>query len=189
MNTKLILIIAFSYLYMFFEMWMNMSHKRKKTIEKSNDKGSLLVLIVAITIGCALSFSIGATRMGRIYHWNTFFAVGAILSIIGLYIRISSILTLREQFTYTVTKITNHVLVQNGWYKYIRHPGYLGQLIIFLGIATALSNWLSIVAMMVPVTAGFLYRISIEEKFMQEQMGQPYLDYQRLTRRLIPKIY
>jgi protein-S-isoprenylcysteine O-methyltransferase Ste14 len=74
-------------------------------------------------------------------------------------------------------------------YKFIRHPGYLGQLIIFIGISTSMSNWLSILAMMIPVTVGYLYRISVEERFMIEQMGEDYLNYQKRTKRLIPMIY
>jgi protein-S-isoprenylcysteine O-methyltransferase Ste14 len=98
-------------------------------------------------------------------------------------------LTLKKQFTYTVTKIENHELIETGLYKNIRHPGYLGQLIIFLGISTCLSNWLSILLMIIPVLLGYLNRINIEEKFMVEQMGQKYLDYQKRTKKLIPTIY
>jgi protein-S-isoprenylcysteine O-methyltransferase Ste14 len=96
---------------------------------------------------------------------------------------------LKKQFTYTVTKIENHDLIATGLYKNIRHPGYLGQLIIFIGISTCLSNWLSILLMIIPVLLGYLHRINIEEKFMVEQMGQKYLDYQKRTKKLIPTIY
>ena len=191
MNTKLIIIIAFSYLYGFFEIFMSMrqKQKRKQEIVKSGDKASIWILTIFIGIGYLLSFSIGATKIGRIYHWNTFFTIGAILAIVGLIIRISSILTLKQHFTYTVTKIQNHELIETGLYKYIRHPGYLGQLIIFVGIATSLSNWLSVVLMIVPVVLGYIYRINTEERFMIEQMGQKYIDYQKRTKRLIPGIY
>jgi protein-S-isoprenylcysteine O-methyltransferase Ste14 len=111
------------------------------------------------------------------------------LKIVGLIVRVTSILQLKQQFTYTVTKIENHELIKTGLYKIIRHPGYLGQLIIFLGIATCLSNWLSILLMIIPVLLGYLNRIIVEEKFMIEQMGQKYPDYQKRTRRLIPAIY
>jgi protein-S-isoprenylcysteine O-methyltransferase Ste14 len=130
-----------------------------------------------------------STKMGRIYHWNTFFVTGSILALIGLIIRVTSILTLKQQFTYTVTKIENHELIETGLYKIIRHPGYLGQLIIFLGISTCLSNWISVLLMIIPVSLGYLNRINIEEEFMVAQMGQKYLDYQKRTKRLIPKIY
>jgi protein-S-isoprenylcysteine O-methyltransferase Ste14 len=189
MNIKLILIISFSILYGLFEIFMSKRQKDKREISKSGDKGSIWILTISISIGYWLSFIIAATKIGRIYHWNTFFVIGSILALTGFLIRVTSILQLKQQFTYTVTKIENHELIETGLYKIIRHPGYLGQLIIFLGISTCLSNWLSILLMIIPVLSGYLNRIYIEEKFMVEQMGQKYLDYQKRTKRLIPKIY
>ena len=191
MNFKLIKIICFSYLYGFFELFMSLRQrrKRKENIVYSGDKGSIWFLIILIGVGYFLSFSIGATRIGRIYHWDMFFVIGAILVLVGLIIRINSILTLKQHFTYTVTKIENHELIEAGLYKNIRHPGYLGQLFIFIGISTSLSNWLSILFMIIPVLTGFIYRIRVEERFMVEQMGEKYQDYQKRTKRLIPLIY
>ena len=189
MNLKLIIILVFTYSYGFFELFMGVRQRRKRNIEKSGDKSSVWILGILIAIGYFLSFFIAGTKIGRIYQWDTFFAIGMTLTILGLIIRITSILTLKQQFTYTVTKIENHELIESGLYKFIRHPGYLGQLIIFVGISTALSNWLSVVFMMIPVSIGFLYRITVEEKFMKEQMGQKYVDYQKKTKRLIPMIY
>jgi len=189
MNTKLIIIIAFTYLYGFFEIFMSVRQRRKRKIEKSGDKLSLWVLAIFIAIGYSLSFGIASTKTGRIYQWDTFFIIGTILVIVGLIIRISSILTLKEQFTYTVTKIEDHKLIETGLYKIVRHPGYLGQLIIFLGIAISLSNWMSVIFMITSVSIGYVYRIKIEEKFMIEQLGDKYLEYQNRTKRLIPLIY
>jgi protein-S-isoprenylcysteine O-methyltransferase Ste14 len=189
MNSKLIAIIAFSYIYGIFEIFMSMRQRRKRSIVKSNDKGSIWVLFISIFIGYALSFRIAATKIGRIYHWDTLFVIGAAVIITGLIIRIVSILTLKEHFTYTVTKIENHELIDTGLYKIVRHPGYLGQLIIFTGISASLSNWLSIVFMTIPVLIGYLYRIRIEENFLIEQMGQKYIDYQKRTKKLVPAIY
>jgi protein-S-isoprenylcysteine O-methyltransferase Ste14 len=140
-------------------------------------------------VGYWLSFIVGSTRTGRIYHWNTFFITGLALAVIGLIIRVYSILTLNKQFTYTVTRIEDHELIDSGLYKWIRHPGYLGQLIIFLGISATLSNWISILLMIIPVLSGYLNRIGVEEKFMERQMGQKYLDYKGRTKRLIPGVY
>jgi len=189
MNIKLILIIVFSILYGFFEIFMSRRQKDKRKISKSGDKGSIWLLTISISIGYWLSFIIAATKTGRIYHWNTFFVIGSVLALTGLIIRMTSILQLKQQFTYTVTKIENHKLIETGLYRIIRHPGYLGQLIIFLGISVCLSNWLSILLMIIPVLLGYLNRINVEERFMVEQMGQIYLDYQKRTKRLIPMIY
>ena len=118
-----------------------------------------------------------------------FFAVGFVLVVIGLIIRITSILTLKQYFTYSVAKVEDQPLIETGLYKIIRHPGYLGQLLIFIGISISVSNWLSILLMMIPVTIGYLYRIKVEESFMIGQMGENYLNYQKRTKRIIPMIY
>ncbi len=189
MDPKIIIIIAVSYLYGFFEVFMNLRQRSKSKITTSSDKSSLCWLYGLITVGYALSFSIGATKIGRIHDWNTFFAIGIALFVIGLMIRIHSILTLKQYFTYSVAKVENHKLIETGLYKFIRHPGYLGQLIIFIGISTSISNWLSIPFMVIPVAIGYIYRIKVEERFMIEQMGEKYLNYQKRTKSLIPMIY
>jgi protein-S-isoprenylcysteine O-methyltransferase Ste14 len=189
MDPKIIIIIVVSYLYGFFEVFMNLRQRSKSKVTSSSDKSSLWWLYGLITVGYALSFSIGATRIGRIYNWSTFFAIGMTLFVIGLMIRIHSLLTLKQYFTYSVAKVENHKIIETGLYKFIRHPGYLGQLIIFIGISTSISNWLSIPAMMIPITLGYLYRINIEERFMLEQLGEDYLNYQKRTKRIIPMIY
>jgi protein-S-isoprenylcysteine O-methyltransferase Ste14 len=189
MDLKIIMIIAVSYLYGFFEVFMNLRQRNKSKVATTSDKSSLWWLYGLITVGYALSFSIGATKVGRIYYWNTFFAIGMALVVIGFVIRIHSLLTLKQYFTYSVAKVENHKIIETGLYKFIRHPGYLGQLIIFIGISTSISNWLSILVMMIPVTLGYLYRIKVEERFMLEQLGEDYLNYQERTKRLIPMIY
>ena len=189
MNVKLIIIFVFSIGYAVFEIFMNLRQKRGSTISASGDKGSLRLLYFLIWVGYFLAFSSASAKFGRIYHWNIFFTLGAIVALTGLTIRILALLTLRKYFTYSVARVENHKLVTTGLYRYIRHPGYLGQLIIFLGISLSLSNWLSVLGMIIPVSAGFLYRIHVEERFMVEQMGDEYSEYHKKTKKIIPGIY
>jgi protein-S-isoprenylcysteine O-methyltransferase Ste14 len=189
MDIKIIIIIGFSYLYGFIEVFMNLRQKGIRNVKASGDKGSLWLLYILITVGYALSFAIGATKIGRMSHWDVFFAVGAVMTVMGILIRIQSILTLKQYFTYSVARTEDHQLIETGLYKTIRHPGYLGQLIIFAGISISLSNWLSVLFMMIPVAIGYMYRIQVEERFMIEQMGERYLNYQERTKRIIPLIF
>ena len=189
MDLKIIIIITVSYLYGFFEVFMNLRQRSKSKVTTSSDKGSLWLLYSLITVGYALSFSIGATKIGRIYYWNTFFAIGMALVVIGLIIRIHSILTLNQYFTYSVAKVENHKIIETGLYKWIRHPGYLGQLIIFIGIPVSFSNWVAVILMMTPILIGYINRIKVEERFMAEQIGQKYIVYQKRTKKLIPMIW
>jgi len=189
MDPKIIIIIAVSYLYGFFEFFMNFRQRSKIKVANSSDKRSLWWLYGLITMGYALSFLIGATKIGRIHPWNSFFAIGMILFAAGLLIRLLSIATLKQYFTYEVSKADTQKIIDTGFYRYIRHPGYLGQLMIFLGISISISNWLSILAMMIPVALGYAYRITVEERFMVETFGNNYLDYQKRTKRLIPFVF
>jgi protein-S-isoprenylcysteine O-methyltransferase len=189
MNIKLFFIFGFSILYAFFEILMSLRYRNNRSIKKSGDRLSIWILYISITFGYWFSFIIGSTKIGRIYPWNTFFTIGFVLIFIGLIIRISSIFTLKKQFTYKVTTIENHQLIEIGLYKNIRHPGYLGQLIIFTGVATSVSNWISVILMLVPILAGYVYRITVEEKFMVNEIGQSYIEYKKRTNRLIPMIY
>ncbi len=189
MDPKIIVIISVSYLYGFFEVFMNLRQRRKNNAITIKDKGSLWLLYGLITLGYALSFSIGATKTGRMYPWNAFFAIGMALIVVGFIIRIHSMLTLKQYFTYSVAKVEDHKIIATGLYKFIRHPGYLGQLMIFLGISISVSNWFSILLMMMPILIGYLYRMRIEEKFMSEQLGEDYFIYQEHTKKIIPLLY
>ena len=168
---------------------MGFVQKRRGTVVKSSDKGSIWLLLCCIALGYFSSFMIGFTTLGRVYQWNIFFAIGATLVVIGSFIRVKAIMTLKHHFTYTVTNVESHELIETGLYKYLRHPGYLGQVLIFMGVATGLSNWLSIVSMFIFIMIGFSYRIRVEEKFLVAEMGEKYINYQKRTKRLFPVIY
>jgi protein-S-isoprenylcysteine O-methyltransferase Ste14 len=128
MDIKLIIIIAFSYLYAIFEIFMSVMQrsKRAKEVVIKGDKASIWILMFSIALGYCLSFTVGATKMGRVYHWNTFFAIGALMVIVGLFIRIRSIMILKQHFTYIVTKIEGHELIETGFYKIISILGIWG---------------------------------------------------------------
>ena len=161
----------------------------KLGLPTSGDKGSLWLLYGLIAVGYSLAFAIGATKIGRIYPWNTFFAIGMAMVVVGLAIRIISIHTLNQSFTYSVAIIEDQKIIDTGFYKYIRHPGYLGQLIIFIGITVSMSNWISVLLMMIPVSIGYLNRMNVEERFMLEQLGEEYKKYLARTKRLFPFLY
>ena len=133
MDPKIIVIITVSYLYGFFEVFMNLRQRRKNNVTTTNDKGSLWLLYGLITLGYALSFSIGATKIGRVYHWNTFFAIGMALVVIGFIIRIYSILTLNQYFTYSVAKVENHKIIQPACTNSSGIPDILGSSLFLWG--------------------------------------------------------
>lgn len=115
--------------------------------------------------------------------------VGCLVASVGIAIRLVAVGTLRKQFTTTVAIVKDHVIVDTGLYRTIRHPAYLGLLASILGFGLASGNWFSLaVSAVLPIT-GILYRIHVEEGAMLRHFGPAYQVYASRTRRLLPGIY
>ena len=71
----------------------------------------------------------------------------------------------------------------------MRHPSYLGLVLIFLAIGIYSRNWISLAIAVVPPTVALLYRIRVEEAALREAFGEEYTAYSRTTKRLVPGIY
>src|SRR5580704_14582736 len=74
-------------------------------------------------------------------------------------------------------------------YRYIRHPSYSGGLITLAGLGLALGNWAGLLTLLACTGAGYGYRIFVEEAALVAALGEPYREYMRRTRRLIPFVF
>lgn len=115
--------------------------------------------------------------------------VGLILGLIGVWIRYSSMKTLGRFYSRNVGIQGEHALVQNGFYRYIRHPGYLGSFLTFLGFAISSSSIIAIVINILLFFLAYSYRIKVEEQVLVSQFGETYKQYQAHTWRVIPFLY
>jgi len=96
---------------------------------------------------------------------------------------------LGKYFTATVQIQEDHQLIKAGPYRYIRHPSYLGILILTLGNGIALANWISLPLCVALPAIGIIQRIEVEEKELYRHFGEHYRDYRKSTWRIIPHIY
>lgn len=115
--------------------------------------------------------------------------LGCLFIAFGVTIRLIAIITLKQQFTTTVSIIEGHRIVQTGIYKVIRHPAYLGYLAVMLGIGLVLENWVGLTALVVLPLSGILYRIHVEESVLLDYFGSAYQEYANRTKRLLPRIW
>jgi len=87
-----------------------------------------------------------------------------------------------------IQKERGHVVISDGPYRYLRHPGYLGQIIFSLASTLALGSlWAlipgSLFAMLLVV------RTALEDRTLQDELDG-YKEYtQRVRHRLIPHIW
>jgi protein-S-isoprenylcysteine O-methyltransferase Ste14 len=80
---------------------------------------------------------------------------------------------------------TSTHLVTIGFYKYSRHPMYLGMLLILLGIFLLLGSLSPIIILPVYITLITRNFILPEEKMLQETFGDSYQKYKIKVRRWI----
>ena len=79
--------------------------------------------------------------------------------------------------------------MQAGPYRYVRHPGYAGFMLMGLGIAVGFSSVIGLAAVALVLLPGLVYRMNAEEKLLIEQFGDEYRDYARRAKRLIPGVW
>lgn len=108
---------------------------------------------------------------------------------IGLLLRYIAIRNLDVFFSTSLQIYQGHPIIESGPYKYIRHPSYCGILIAFLGIGIAMGDYLALASLMACAFFGLSLRMAIEERFMLQQIGDSYANYQKRTRKLLPWLY
>ena len=80
-------------------------------------------------------------------------------------------------------------LLKKGIYGRIRHPMYLGSLIMFLGLALLLTDVKTALLCWYIVYNFILARILQEEQLLIYSFGEEYIEYMKKTKRLIPFIF
>lgn len=112
-------------------------------------------------------------------------AVGVFLYTFGLLIAILARLELGNNWSDIETGLVkpNHMLVNRGVYRYIRHPIYTGDLAMLLGFELCLNSWLVLAVVIVAIPT--IYGAVREEKVLAETVNG-YRAYREQTKRFIP---
>lgn len=111
--------------------------------------------------------------------------VGVVIYSLGLLVAISGRIQLGKNWAnledYQIMQ--EQKLVEQGIYRWIRHPIYSGDLLLVLGVELALNSWL--VLLIIPLGA-VVYRQAKEEEKILSQAFSDYPAYQERTRMFIP---
>ena len=115
--------------------------------------------------------------------------VGLVLMIIGFAIAFTALFTLKKFYASTLVTRVDHRLITHGIYRFVRHPVYLGVLLICvvaLPVYSSSARGFLILSLLIPIVLG---RIRMEEKLLTEHFGDAYREYKASTRKLIPFVY
>jgi protein-S-isoprenylcysteine O-methyltransferase Ste14 len=82
-----------------------------------------------------------------------------------------------------------HQLKTDGLYKIVRHPGYLGLIMITAGLSIGMNSLLSFIVVTIPIFLAIMYRIYVEEKVLIKEFGDRYMEYSQSTKKLLPYFF
>jgi protein-S-isoprenylcysteine O-methyltransferase Ste14 len=116
-------------------------------------------------------------------------ALGAIIFGLALWVFRRSHKELGRNWSITLEIREKHQLISSGPYALIRHPMYTSFLLIALGQALLLSNWVVGLAGLIGFAILFFLRVNKEERMMLENFGPQYRTYMERTKRIIPYLY
>src|SRR2546428_2419388 len=96
------------------------------------DRGSGALIIFTVFVSIILAFSFGYAGIGMLPDWV--FYPGIFLMLAGVLVRQWAIAVLGRFFSLTVRVAEDHLVVEKGPYRLVRHPSYTGVLITFVGL-------------------------------------------------------
>ena len=147
---------------------------------------------VALSLGL-LSFGAVLVLSGRDhrFRWShvspAVSVIGDLVVALGLFI---ALLALRAN-TYggsTVEIVEGHRVISTGPYAIVRHPMYVGIMVMVVGAPVALGSWWALLAVLGTILA-LVWRILDEEKLLRGDLAG-YAEYARRVRyRLVPFVW
>lgn len=164
--------------------------ERRKKFGPGTEQSPLQKIIMSIailtTLGlfvfCALDYRFGWSPVPAYVS-----VIGDVLVALGLFI---DLLVFKEN-SYggsTIETVEDQKVISTGPYGLVRHPMYIGVLIMLIGVPLALGSWwgLAILVLTVPV---LILRILDEEKLLEKDLPG-YKEYeQQVQYRLVPYLW
>jgi protein-S-isoprenylcysteine O-methyltransferase Ste14 len=156
------------------------------------DQGSTRVIGLAFGVVLpvlVLAPFLNILRLGNMGDGRAIGAVGLAIMAVGLLIRYWANKTLGAFYSRTLLVTAEQRLVDYGPYRWIRNPGYLGTLLLFVGAGLAATNWIVTAIVMGVLGVAYSYRIRAEEAMLLSEFGGQYKAYMRRSWRLIPLVF
>jgi protein-S-isoprenylcysteine O-methyltransferase Ste14 len=138
--------------------------------------------LIGVIVFSALDYRFGWSPVPAYVAW-----LGDLLVALGLFV---NLLVFREN-SYggsSIETVNDQKVISTGLYARVRHPMYVGVLIMVIGIPLALGSWwgLAIIAVTLPV---LIWRILDEEELLKKDL-QGYREYaQKVRYRLVPYLW
>lgn len=138
---------------------------------------------VLIALPLADHAQVGVWPENAVGRW-----LGVVFCGLGYTLVFLSGLALGKQYSPQVTIPKDHQLITTGVFRYIRHPRYLGLMVLALGMTGLFRSWpgLGVTPALIAV---LLFRIQDEETLLHQEFGPAWEAYYKTSWRLVPYLY
>ena len=164
------------------------SREATKTDRRSTQRlGGAFGLSLASVLAAPV---LNALHVGQIsWHSRLLGWGGVAIMAIGLALRVWAARVLGRFYTRTLRTMEQQRIVQTGPYRMIRHPGYLGVMLMWTGAGLATLDWITLAVIVVTTASAYIYRVQAEEAMLAQAFGQEFIAYNAKTWKLIPFFY
>jgi protein-S-isoprenylcysteine O-methyltransferase Ste14 len=156
---------------------------------QAQDRSMILIMLLG-WIGFPIAFGVANwPNFVLAWHQEVWFWLGIASLLVGSWLRRHCFRVLGKYFTGNVKVVDGQTVVQEGAYRWVRHPSYTGGMLMYLGTGLGLTNWLSTSIMVITGGLGYAYRVRVEERALASNLGDSYRQYMQRTKRFVPFIF
>lgn len=182
-------IFGLSVVLIFIFLYKNDSKLLERRLKRTENEKSQKRIQFYIYILYVALFVLSSLDHRFLWSKVPFFVVmaGDVLVFLG-YLIILIVLKTNSFAATTIEIAPDHQVVSTGIYAFVRHPMYLGAIVLLLGTPLALGSWWSLPIFFL-ITYVIMVRLLEEERFLSQNLTG-YNDYCQKTRyRLMPYIW
>ena len=164
---------------------------RARATQRAETRGSrwthLALIVSAFALIITGGLSIGPLARNILPQSNAVQVIGIIVTALGLLLAIWARVHLGRYWSGTIAIKQDHRLIRTGPYAWVRHPIYTGLLVGMAGTAIAVGEVSGLLATVL-IFIAYYRKIRIEERFLVEQFGPEYVQYQHEVKALVPLV-
>ena len=121
----------------------------------------------------------------RTFHWEIY-ALGVLCAVVSFKLRWSAIAALGKFWSLHVEMRENHQIVQDGPFRFVRHPTYFSMILETAAFGLLCNAWFMLCTIPLAFIPALWFRLSLEERLLVEKFGDAYRQYQRKVPMLVP---